>query len=52
LWAEKVIRGWVWFLQGFFVKTGLSSWFFDGESVVFCMVDVEFRQPLLEVQKK
>jgi len=34
------------FLQGFLRRTGVWTWFFAGENVVFCVVDVEFKHPL------
>ena len=49
---KKVIRGGVWFLQGFLRKIGVLTWFFGGENVVFCVVDVEFKHPLFWLLKK
>jgi hypothetical protein len=36
------LAGEVWFLLGVLRKTAFSSWFFGGENVVDCVVDVVF----------
>jgi hypothetical protein len=33
--------------EGFFGENGLFLWFFDGEDVVKCVVEVVRKQPLL-----
>jgi hypothetical protein len=49
---EKVIRGWGVVFAGVFEKNGCLVWFFGGENVVFCVVDVEFKHPLFGLLKK
>jgi len=39
------------FLQGFLRKVGVLVWCFCGVTVVFCVVDVEFKQSLFRLLK-
>jgi hypothetical protein len=49
---KKLFAAGVWFLQGFLRKMDVLTWFFGGENVVVCVVDVEFKHPLFWFLKK
>jgi hypothetical protein len=48
---KKLFRGGFGFLRGFLRKVDVLVWCFCGVKMVFCVVDVEFKQRLFRLLK-